>query len=159
MIYTYSSKSWVVALKRPSGSSVKRLLESHLEKQETKQQWETVFGTHLQRPDWYIREHGSVLYCGTMQSLQAWHWLLWSSLINTPPLLLWEDDDSIDHDTNLHIIYINGNRKKHQSLLLRGIGSDPGPSSPPSCPYPDVKLALIDSRPYTDHNFCAASEN
>jgi len=28
---------------------------------------------------------------------------------------------------------INGNRKKHQSLLLRRIGSGPGPSSPPSC--------------------------
>ena len=26
---------------------------------------------------------------------------------------------------------INGNRKKHQSFLLRGIGSGPGPSSPP----------------------------
>jgi len=35
----------------------------------------------------------------------------------------------IDHDTNI----INGNRKKHQSLLLRGIGSGSGPSSPPSC--------------------------
>jgi len=34
----------------------------------------------------------------------------------------------IDHDS-----IINGNRKKHQSLLLRGIGSSPGPSSPPSC--------------------------
>jgi len=28
---------------------------------------------------------------------------------------------------------INGNRKKHQSMLLRGIGSGPGPSSPPLC--------------------------
>jgi len=29
-------------------------------------------------------------------------------------------------------LYINGNKKKHQSLLLRGIGSGPGASSPPS---------------------------
>jgi len=28
---------------------------------------------------------------------------------------------------------IHGNRKECQSLLLRGIGSGPGPSSPPSC--------------------------
>jgi len=39
----------------------------------------------------------------------------------------------IDHNTNVYINIINGNRKKHQSLLLRGIGSSPGPSSPPSC--------------------------
>jgi len=45
----------------------------------------------------------------------------------------------IDHDTNIYNYIehtcniINGNRKKHQSLLLRGIGSGPGPSSPPSC--------------------------
>ena len=48
----------------------------------------------------------------------------------------------IDHYTNIYsyiyivndiIIIINGNRKKHQSLLLKGIGSGPGPSSPPSC--------------------------
>jgi len=42
----------------------------------------------------------------------------------------------IDHDTNIYIKWhhiINGNRKEHQSLLLRGIGSGPGPSSPPSC--------------------------
>ena len=35
VIYTYRYLSWVVALKRPSGSSVKLLLESHLQKQET----------------------------------------------------------------------------------------------------------------------------
>ena len=29
----------------------------------------------------------------------------------------------IDHNTNIYINIINGNRKKHQSLLLRGIGS------------------------------------
>ena len=29
----------------------------------------------------------------------------------------------IDHNTNVYINIINGNRKKHQSLLLRGIGS------------------------------------
>jgi len=39
----------------------------------------------------------------------------------------------IDHNTNVYINIINGNRKKHQSLLLRGIGSSPGPSSPPFC--------------------------
>ena len=33
VIYTYRFMSWVVALKRPSGRSVKRLLWSHLEKQ------------------------------------------------------------------------------------------------------------------------------
>ena len=41
----------------------------------------------------------------------------------------------IDRDTNIYIEWhniniINGNRKK-QSLLLKGIGSGPGPSSPP----------------------------
>ena len=42
----------------------------------------------------------------------------------------------IDHDTNIYIEWhniINGTRKKHHSLLLRGIGPGPGPSSPPSC--------------------------
>jgi len=45
----------------------------------------------------------------------------------------------IDHNTNiyskLHSIFINGNRKKkeRQTLLFRGIGSGPGPSSSPSC--------------------------
>jgi len=42
----------------------------------------------------------------------------------------------INHDNNICIEWhnnINGNRKKHQSLLLREIGSCPGPSSPPSC--------------------------
>jgi len=40
----------------------------------------------------------------------------------------------IDHNTNIHIHnIINGNRKKHHSLLLRGIGSGSGPSSPPPC--------------------------
>ena len=48
VMYTYRNLSWVVALKKPSGSSVKRLLESHLEKQETKQQCETVYCTHSQ---------------------------------------------------------------------------------------------------------------
>jgi len=46
------------------------------------------------------------------------------------PLLPWDDDD------NIYIEWYNifsWNRKKHQSLLLRWIGSDPGPSSPPSC--------------------------
>ena len=33
VIYTYRFTSWMVALKRPSGSSVKLLLLSHLEKQ------------------------------------------------------------------------------------------------------------------------------
>jgi len=33
VMYTYRFTSWVVALKRPSGSSVKQLLWSHLEKQ------------------------------------------------------------------------------------------------------------------------------
>jgi len=37
VIYTYRYLSWVVALKRPSGSSVKLLFLSRLEKQETKQ--------------------------------------------------------------------------------------------------------------------------
>ena len=55
VIYTYSSKSWVVAFKRPSGSSVKLMSESHLEKQETKQQYETMYCVHSQRPDWYER--------------------------------------------------------------------------------------------------------
>jgi len=55
VIYTYSSKSWVVALKRPSGSSVKWLLQSDLEKKKTKQQCETVYSTHSQRPDWSER--------------------------------------------------------------------------------------------------------
>jgi len=39
----------------------------------------------------------------------------------------------IDYDTNVYINIIHENRKKHQSLLLRGVGSGPGPSSPPSC--------------------------
>jgi len=43
VIYTYSISSCVVAFKRPTGSSVKQLLLSHLEKQEiTEQQCETV---------------------------------------------------------------------------------------------------------------------
>ena len=42
-------------------------------------------------------------------------------------------DKVIDHDTNIYIEIIHGNRKEHQSLLLRGIGSGPGASSPPSC--------------------------
>ena len=45
-------------------------------------------------------------------------------------------DKVIDHDTNIYIEWhniIHGNRKECQSLLLRGIGSGPGPSSPPSC--------------------------
>ena len=46
VMYTYRFTSWVVALKRPSGSSVKLLLLSTLEKQETKQQCETVYYTH-----------------------------------------------------------------------------------------------------------------
>jgi len=63
VMYTYRSTSWVVALKRPSGSSVKRLLSSHLEKQETKQQCETVYCTHSQRPDWYERSvHYTCMY-------------------------------------------------------------------------------------------------
>jgi len=33
VIYTYRLRSWVVAFKRPSGSSVKRLTERSLEKQ------------------------------------------------------------------------------------------------------------------------------
>ena len=37
----------------------------------------------------------------------------------------------IGHDTNIYIERYNLNRKKHQSLLLRGIGSGSGPSSPP----------------------------
>ena len=71
----------------------------------------------------------------SLQSLQARPtWLSWSSLMNTPP---WDDDDSHwSRHQYLCIAWhniINGNRKKHQSLLLRGIGSGPGPSSPPSC--------------------------
>jgi len=39
-----------------------------------------------------------------------------------------------DHDTNIYIEYIiNQNKKKHQSLLLMGIGPGQGPSLPPSC--------------------------
>ena len=40
----------------------------------------------------------------------------------------------IDHDTNIYIEWHNKYyqwKQKHQSLLLRGIGSGPGPSSPP----------------------------
>ena len=48
VMYTYRFTSWVVALKRPSGSSVKLLLWSNLEKQETKQQCKTVYYTHWQ---------------------------------------------------------------------------------------------------------------
>jgi len=55
VIYTYRITSWVVALKRPPGSSVKRLLERYLEKQGTEQQCDTVYCTHSQRPDWYER--------------------------------------------------------------------------------------------------------
>ena len=45
---------------------------------------------------------------------------------------------------------INGNRKKHQSWLLRETGSGPAPSSPPSCflswhgDYPHFDLPLLD---------------
>ena len=49
------------------------------------------------------------------------------------PLLPWDDDDS-HWSRHQHYILndiIDGNRKKHQSLLLKGIGSGPGPSSPP----------------------------
>ena len=63
-----------------------------------------------------------------LQSLQEWPtWPSWSSLMNTPPPSPW--DDNLYWMTNI----INGNSKKHQSLLLRGVGSGPGPSSPPSC--------------------------
>ena len=48
------------------------------------------------------------------------------------PLFTW-GDKVIDHDTNIYIEIIHGNRKERQSLLFRGIGSGPGPSSPPSC--------------------------
>ena len=41
-----------------------------------------------------------------------------------------------DHDNNIYIEWhnnsINGNREKYQSLLLKEIGSGPGPSSLPS---------------------------
>ena len=53
------------------------------------------------------------------------------------PLLPWDDDDR--HWSRHQHLYIewhdvlNANRKKHRSLLLRGIGSGPGPSSPPFC--------------------------
>jgi len=42
---------------------------------------------------------------------------------------------TIDHDNHIYIQRHNnnGNRKKHQSLLLREISSGPGPSSPLSC--------------------------
>ena len=73
-----------------------------------------------------------------LQSLQARPtWLSWSSLINAlpPSPLRWWWLSLIITPTlyiEWHII-INGNRKKHQSLLLKGLGSGPGPSSPPSC--------------------------
>ena len=67
VLYTYSSTSWVVALKRPSGSSVKLLLESHLEKQESKQQCGTVYYTHSKDQtgmrDLYIT-HAHTIYRG-----------------------------------------------------------------------------------------------
>ena len=67
-----------------------------------------------------------------LQYLQAWPtWLSWIP----HPLLPWGDDDShwswCQYIIERHNI-INGNRMKHQSLLLRGIGSGPGPLSPPS---------------------------
>ena len=76
--------------------------------------------------------------CILRTSLSGWSFLfmiyvncgaLWWVLC---PLFPW-GDKVIDHDTNSYIDIIHGNRKERQSLLLRAIGSGPGPSSPPSC--------------------------
>ena len=64
VIYTYSFTSWVVELKRPPGSSIKRLLESCLQKQETKQQCEIVYCTHS---DWYERSIDYTYYIYNIQ--------------------------------------------------------------------------------------------
>ena len=54
-----------------SGSSVKLLFWSHLEKQETKKQCETVHCTHSQRPDWYICSKG--IHVQNTGHEYAWH--------------------------------------------------------------------------------------
>ena len=69
-----------------------------------------------------------------LQSLQARStWLSCSSLMNTAPFspeMMMSRWTRHQHCIlNAHII-INGNRKKHQRLLLKGIRSGPGP---PSC--------------------------
>ena len=72
-----------------------------------------------------------------LQSLQAWPtWLV--ELFDEYPAPFSPEMTMIVivHDTNIYIEWhsiTNGSRKKHQSLLLRGIGSSPGPLSPPSC--------------------------
>ena len=120
---------------------------------------------------WYMQIVEPLHWLQSLQARPTWlSWLSWSSLMSTPPPFPW-GDKVIDHDTNIYIEWhniIHGNRKER----LRGIGSGPGPSSPPSCflgmviktqyPYPRIKLAYqysTDSWPismHTDHNFCAA---
>ena len=75
----------------------------------------------------------------SLQSLQARPMWLFVELFDEYPAPFFPEMMVIviDHDTKIYYIQwhniINGNRKKHQSLLLGGIGCGPGPSSPPSC--------------------------
>jgi len=68
VMYTYRYLSWVVALKTPSGSSVKRLLESHLEIKPSS----NVYCTHSQRPDWYERAVHYSQYTGSLSMQGVW---------------------------------------------------------------------------------------
>ena len=100
--------------------------------------------------------HGFLsMTCRTCTLLSGWSFLLmicklWShcsyckhNLHNYCGALWWmpypllpEMTIIIYHNMDIYIEWhniINGNRKKHQSLLLRGIFPGPSPSSPPSC--------------------------
>ena len=65
-VYTYRYRSWVVAFKRPCGSSVKWLLERYLEKQKPNSSVRLhVYCTHSQKQDWYATSERSVHYTCT----------------------------------------------------------------------------------------------
>ena len=67
--------------------------------------------------------------CGAIAVIASTTYVAWRI---PRPLLLWDDGDSHWSRHQLTSTH-NGNRKKHQSLLLRGRGSGSSPSSPPSC--------------------------